>query len=416
MKHFHILLVAGFFILGACASPTEVKQTAAPETSEKVSEVTVETPAPTTVPTPSSPPETPLGILSLEENEVLHGQDENALVPLLESASFFEKDLIQVIGGGEAVLDFGDQMRLRLFNDTELEMVAAEIGEDVPLGVQIFLFVGGFTGQLTQEGGRAIFRTPGDVEITVLGTEYFMVYDPPTKETTAGNFSGTVEVASAGSQISLEDGTYVIVPDGGPPGPPLPLPMSREEFENQARETDSPIHAASQAKVWTVEIRHEFNVEVEGSTSTHLRLWTGQFVLDADILEGSGTGVIDNVNVTCPNAEQTKFDIQGSFDFDISGQLVTGEDDRPAFRLEITANNVEMNKSVDSAPCNGFLAAVQDLNRDIVEDLPLLEADAIVVGAAKGAGGIFELDGVPYNNENSIYFQSPIEVTIQPDQ
>jgi hypothetical protein len=310
------------------------------------------------------------------------------------------------------VLDFGDQMRLRLFNDSELQMVAAQIADDVPLGVQVFLFVGGFTGQLTREGGRAVFRTPGNVEITVLGTEYFVVYDPHTMETTVGNFGGSVQVSSAGSQVSLEDGSYLVVPADSPPGTPLPLTLSREEFENRAREADSPLQAANQVKSWSLEIRHEFSLDVEGSISTHLRLWTGEFRVNDNGLEGSGKGIIDNVNVTCPNAERTKFDIKGSFDFDIGGQLVSGEGGRPSFRLEITARNIKMSNSLDLASCNSFMAAVQDLNRAIIEDLPLLDADAIVVQASQGSSVSYNLDGVPYNNEKSIYFRTPLEVII----
>jgi hypothetical protein len=413
MRKTLIVALIGIFVLGACAPAQEPDSNTALMPSPTVPEGIPVTLAPTPEPTPTAVPANPLGILSLEENRVLHGHDENVLVPLLESASFYEHDIVQVIEGGEAVLDFGDLMQLRLFNDTSLEMVSAEIAEGVPLGVQVFLFVGGFTGQLTEEGGRAVFLTPGGVEITVLGTEYFIVYNPQTETTTVGNFSGNVEVASAGSQLSLEDRSFVIVPAGIPPGPVLPLPMSRAEFEIQAREASSPVQAADEANEWSLEIRHEFTLDVEGSISTHLRLWTGQFTLEGDTIVGSGVGVIDNVNITCPNIDRNKFDIEGSFSFSINGQLVTGEDSHPAFMFEIVPDNLEMTKSLDLASCNGFIDAVVGLNRTIVEDLPLLGEDAIVVRAAEGAMAIFELDGAPYNNENSIYFRTPIEVTVR---
>lgn len=417
MKHILFVILLASFTLAACSPTEESASVPATEPLSAETDIPEATPAPTLTPTASPTPENPIGVLSLEENEVRHGPDENALLPLLESASFFENDLIQVTDGGEAVLDFGDQMQLRLFNDTELHIVSAEIGEDVPLGVQIFLFVGGFTGQLTEEGGRADFRTPGEVEITVLGTEYFVVYNPETEETTAGNFSGTVEVTSAGVSLSLEDGSFVVVSAGSPPGPALPLPLSMEEFEIQAREAGSPVEAASQAKVWTLEIRHEFSFTNNlGSTTNHLRLWSGQFSLEGDTLTGSGTGVIDEVNVPCANPEKTTFDLQGSYVFDISGMLITGEDGLPAFSLEITTSDLEMTESQALASCSGLITVIQDLNRDIVTDMPLLNADSIVVEAAAGAEVIVELDGAPYNNENSIFFTSPMVVSVNAGQ
>jgi hypothetical protein len=207
-------VVVGCFVLVACTSGGEAGPTAAPSQSTELPSPSEETPIvataipePTIAPTPTEVPPDPLGSLSPARNIVEHGADEDALTRILETAPFFEQDLIRVTEGGEALLDFGDQMLMRLFNDTELQVVSAEIVEDVPLGVQIFLFLGGFTGQLTEEGGRAVYETPGGVEITVLGTDYFVVYDPETELTTAGNFDGTVEVTSAGSSLSLEDGT-----------------------------------------------------------------------------------------------------------------------------------------------------------------------------------------------------------------
>jgi hypothetical protein len=428
MKLIYLIIASGLLLLAACASPTAAVPDADPLLPATGSEDATEVPTTESPPTPSPTPENPLGTLSLEENQVLHGQDENALERLLEKAAFFEKDLIQVIEGGEAVLDFGDQMRLRLFNDTELQMVAADLAEDVPLGVQVFLFVGGFTGELTEEGGQAVFRTPGDVEITVLGTEYFVVYDPQTRETTVGNFSGTVAVASAGDEVSLEDGSYVVVPDGSPPGPQLPLPLTREEFEDQAREYESPLLAASKAKEWTLEIRHEFSSESEGEVVTFLRLWTGKFILEGDEILGSGTGVIEDMNLNClviidfwnDITKDVRFNLEGSYDFDIGGKLVDGEGGRPAFLFEITANNLEMDSLTSVAEegdyCETFAEFFPENNRVIVEDLPLLDAEAIIVAAADGAQAAYLMDEQPYDFKGSIYFKHPIEVIVSQGQ
>jgi hypothetical protein len=183
-----------------------------------------------------------------------------------------------------------------------------------------------------------------------------------------------------------------------------------------ASEAGSAVEAADQAKVWSLEIRHEFTLDVEGSISTHLRLWTGQFTLEEETITGSGTGAISDLNLTCPIADRTKFSIEGSFGFDISGKLTTAEDGSPAFALETTANNLKMTKTLDLASCNSFIAVVQDLSRTIIEEVPLLLADTLEVAAEDGATAVFELDGAPYNNENSIYFTSPMDVTVRSGQ
>jgi hypothetical protein len=441
-------VVAGCFVLVACTSAEETDPSAAssqgtelPSPSEESPIVTTAIPEPAVATTPTEMAPDPLGSLSPERNIVEHGPDEDALTHILETAPFFEQDVIRVTEGGEALLDFGDQILMRLFNDTELQMVSAEIAEEVPLGVQVFLFVGGFTGQLTEEGSRAVYETPGGVEITVLGTDFFVVYDAETELTTVGNFGGTVEVASAGSEVSLEDGSQVTVPAGSPPGPPMPLPLSLEAFEDQAREAESPIQAASQTREWSLEIRHEFTHEygnnwdwVEG-LPTFLRLWTGQFTLEGDQIVGSGTGLIDDVNLKCINfsdpadIKRIEFSIEGSFDFDIDGQLVTGEDGRPAFMFEITASNL-MTNSLSwvydvGGNCDFLSEFFLDNNRTILEDLPLLDAEAIIVEAAQGAQTVFQLDPTPYDKYKpgedpwtykDIYFKYPIEVSVGPGQ
>lgn len=407
-------LIFVILLTAACSiSESEVQTPTSPSTAEPEPALALPTESvPTATIAPTSTPANPVGILTLEKNNVLHGQDENALVQLIESESFFEKDYVQAKDGGEAILDFSNEMRLRLFNDTELEIVASESASDVPLGVQVFLFLGGFTGQLSQEGGRAVFKTPGNVEITILGTDYFIVYDPQSEETIIGNFGGMVEVESAETRLVLEDNFYVIVPSGEAPDLVLPLPLSMEAFELIARDASSPIEAANLAKVWTLEMRHEFNVEVEDSIATLLREWTGQFTVEGEIIEGSGTGIVKDLNVTCPNPERTKFDIEGTFDFDINGTLEYIDDTTPIFNIDIVARNLEMTQSIDLSSCNGFIAAVQGINRDIIEEMPLLNTDTIIITAMSGANTEIELDGAPTGNENSIYYTNPIDVSI----
>lgn len=193
-------------------------------------------------------PEASFGIVARESDVVEHGDHIDALRQLFGSVLIHAGDVLRVRQGGEALMDFGDHMRLRLFNDTQAG-IQSQSAAGVPLDVRMYLEEGGFTGQLMEHGARAVFETPGGATITVLGTEFFVVYDPGTGLTTVGNFQGTVEVAGGGRRISLASGHYVEVPAGEPPGEPVVLSDTRFEFEQRTRDLQSPIAAAAEMTV-----------------------------------------------------------------------------------------------------------------------------------------------------------------------
>jgi hypothetical protein len=145
-----------------------------------------------------------------------------------------------------ARLDFGDQMRVRLFNDTRLEAMRAEIAPGIPLGVRMFLAEGGLSGQLTAQDGRVTINTPTDVSITVLATDFFVVYDPARRLTVVGNFRGTVLVEYLEQSILLDSGFYVAIEPDQPPGVQFPMDSSLVAFEARARVLRSPIAAADE--------------------------------------------------------------------------------------------------------------------------------------------------------------------------
>src|SRR3989304_5760499 len=73
---------------------------------------------------------------------------------------------------------FGDSMRLRLFNDTGLGVTKWDIAPDASWQAGMFLTDGGLVGQLVESGKEVAFDTPGGAQITVLGTEFLVAYDP----------------------------------------------------------------------------------------------------------------------------------------------------------------------------------------------------------------------------------------------
>jgi hypothetical protein len=201
----------------------------------------------------SFPSRTPAGIptdqpgpaasITRELNIVRKGGSVEGLVELIGTDSLLDDDVVQVTGGGEAILDFGDLLRMRLFNDTQLNAVKVASAAGSPLDVRLFLEAGGFTGTLAQGGGRAEYQTPGGARILVLGTEFFVVYDPVSGITSVGNFQGTLGVDAGGISRAVPNGYFVEVPVGGQPGPERPIRFTLQEFDGRARALGSPIVA-----------------------------------------------------------------------------------------------------------------------------------------------------------------------------
>jgi hypothetical protein len=74
--------------------------------------------------------------------------------------------------------------------------------------------------------------------------------------------------------------------------------------------------------------------------------------------------------------------------------------------------------------CDFFAEFFLDNNRSIVEDLPLMDAEAIIVEAVPGAQAVYQLDPEPYDKYRvgedlytykDIYFIYPIEVSVHHD-
>jgi hypothetical protein len=188
-----------------------------------------------------TPEEEPAGNLTPERDVVEHGDSANSLQQLFSAAAFFEGDFMRISQGGEALMEIGTDLWLRLFNDSELNVVSVEAAEGTPLDVQLFLADGGFTGQLTAENGQAQFETPNGVTVTILGTSFFVGYDPSTADTTLVNFEGSIMYEDGSGENILAPGFMVTAPSGRQQEI---TPISMREFEANIRRMNSSLDAA----------------------------------------------------------------------------------------------------------------------------------------------------------------------------
>ena len=153
-----------------------------------------------------------------------------------------QNDTIRLVNGGEGLLDFGSGLLLRLFNDSQVGGVRAESAQDSTLLVRLRLEFGGFTGQLTQPGGQAVFETPNGATFNVAGTDFFVVYNGGGGESYCGNWNGHMWVEANGSgRLPVSAGWIYRVEPGGQPARWRPMLWSMEQFDQLARSTGNPL-------------------------------------------------------------------------------------------------------------------------------------------------------------------------------
>jgi hypothetical protein len=153
-----------------------------------------------------------------------------------------QDDTIRLANGGEGLLDFDGGLLLRLFNDSQVGGVQAESAQETALLVRMRLEFGGFTGQLTQNGGQVVFETPNGATINVAGTDFFLVYNQAGGETYCGNWEGQMWVEANGSgRMPVASGLIYRVEPGGQPAPWRQMPWSMDQFAQLARATGTPL-------------------------------------------------------------------------------------------------------------------------------------------------------------------------------
>jgi hypothetical protein len=225
---FRILMFV--LLLCSCATPTQVDTNLVGETQP---------PAQPGAASSSSGVAKAIGTIQLVHKSILHNDNEVAKID-----DMFENDALYIQGGGEGILELVDKLRMRIFNTTRLGGITIKEAPGTPLSIRMFLERGGFTGQFAALEGETSYETPGGAVIRIRGTQFFVVYNPDSGVTTAGNFGGSVTIESGGSgPLEISSGTMRQAGSGEPPGPEIPLPFTQEQYEGRARDLQDPVRA-----------------------------------------------------------------------------------------------------------------------------------------------------------------------------
>jgi len=245
MKKLVKLFVLGVvFIFSACGTPSATR-TATPR------------PRPTTVPTNPAPatevpdiptgqpcsPDDPgadgIGCISHINDVLEKGANPNNFQPINGIETLLNGDFLQLTNGGKGLMEFGRQLKIIIFNDTQVGDIQLESGSRFDL--TLLLAFGGFLGDLDISDGSATVHTPNNGMITVYGTQFFVVLNPGTGVTSVGNFDGRIDVASGGQLRNLPPGYFLQFPPNGLPGPQIAIPFTPADFEAQADNFLSPV-------------------------------------------------------------------------------------------------------------------------------------------------------------------------------
>jgi hypothetical protein len=199
-------------------------------------------------PTPTQAAITPttvdqsIGTISTVQTRVQAGPLDN-LSNVSISQVLYSHDAVHVTEGGIALLNFLDQVALKLFNDTTVGGVSAEVLETTNRRLHMKLERGGLSGQVVKgsNSGGVDFEIANGVHIYIVGTSFYVTYDPTTDIVSIGNFDGiigyylpgqTPQMLPAGSLVDILPGGTIQL---------FNMPFDIKAFDMAAQTFNSPI-------------------------------------------------------------------------------------------------------------------------------------------------------------------------------
>jgi len=190
---------------------------------------------------------------------------ESSLANVDPKRFMYNNDAIHVFDNGKANVDFGYGLTFTLYNDTIGG--GTSVGTDgTSLQAVLKLSEGGLRGH-NPLGSITRVLIPNGVNILILGTYYFITYDPTEDVVWVYNFDGNVQYALPnGSYQALPAQTLLEVSNAQVVQLYSDIGFSTDDFDNLATQLNSPIEAAKEMAQSAPEIPGE--IPVTGATNT----------------------------------------------------------------------------------------------------------------------------------------------------
>lgn len=170
---------------------------------------------------------------------------ESALENVDPEREMNNNDAIQIKDNGKANLDFGHGLAFTLYNNTTSDGTSLDTSSTA-LQVTTRLSSGGLKGY-NPPGSKTEVRLPNQAKIIILGTHYFITFDPKTEIAWAYNLDGTVQyVLPGGGPQDLPKRALVEFNDTQVLQIYKDLTFSTDDFDRYATKFNSPIQGVAE--------------------------------------------------------------------------------------------------------------------------------------------------------------------------
>lgn len=220
-----------------------------------------------------------------KEHSLVRAGPSSSMEEVANSRDLENNDAVNVSEGGKAQLDFDGGISFRLFNDSSVGGIKAELDPNTPPRLSWKLIRGGGVGQVVEEGSELTISVSTGTNFTILGTSFFVVFDDDSEYLTIGKIEGEIVVEIPGEGgFYLDNEIIDIAPDGSTRAYPLPPGFDLDFFENVSDSAGSPLFAM-------VAIRKEFGIpypeEPEPEEKPISSVYRGLVRVELDPIEGN---------------------------------------------------------------------------------------------------------------------------------
>lgn len=154
-------------------------------------------------------------------------------------------EFVKVEDGGKARLSFPGPINLLLYNQSEVDDIRLEFDDNSNPRIVNRLIRGGFSGYV-EPGHQLTINLSFGIQVNVLGTNFFIIFDDVSGFITIGKYDGTLSVTIPGQDpLFLENAELIDVSPQSTSSRRLSFPFSTAQFDATVDGCMSPVDGFS---------------------------------------------------------------------------------------------------------------------------------------------------------------------------